>query len=285
MAIADLWHLSFAAGEKWSADSASRLAAALSFYTVLSLAPILVLAVMAASLFLPHAQNEIVSQVSHFFGEQSAKLIAQIVTQSRQESAGPIATALSVVVTFFSASNIFLQIDDAMNVIWGLTHKGSFLQTLIVTRLVAFLGVVLFGIVSISWLVLQVWIRWLSVHAAGYQMYPVLSFLMTLVILILGFAMFFKAMPKNQLQWGDVWLASIVSALGFSFGQELLSMYFAFASVSAAYGAAGTIVVVLLWTYYMSQIYLFGAELAYVYAHRFGSLRSEPEANPVVGKV
>jgi membrane protein len=182
---------------------------------------------------------------------------------------------LSLLVTFFSASNLFVALQESVNTIWGIQQKVSLVRGLILTRVSAFLAVMFFGLVVLGWLTLDSWLGWLERHTQGFQGWQAVSFVVTLLFLTFVFGIAFKQLPANRLQWSDVWPGAFVTALGFGLSKLLLAMYFAFANVSAAYGSAGALVVLLLWIYYTSQIFFFGVELTYTYAHTRGSLVGE----------
>ncbi len=258
-------------GTRWSDDSVPRLSAAFSFYAILSLAPMLVLAVTVAGLFIKGAEKHLMSEASGFVGPQGAAFLRELIDKTHNTNASIIATISSLAVTFFSASNLFLQLDDAMKTIWRLRTSGPFFHTLIKTRILAFLGVLVFGAIVVGWLILDSWLRRLGRDPEMLHIWPTLNFLFSIGVLTIAFGISFKSLPKHGLEWRDVWPAAWVTAIGFGISKFLLSEYFVLAGLSAAYGAAGALVVILLWLYYSAQIYFFGAELAYIWAHEYGS--------------
>jgi membrane protein len=263
--------LFYRAGVSWSEDRVPRLSAAFSFYAVLSLSPLLVFAVTIGSFIVTGAENRLLYEASGFVGPQGKAFLHTLLTNTTRGSAGVIATISSLAITFFSASNLFLQLDDAMNTIWDIKSTGSFLHTLVKTRVLAFFGVLVFGTLVVGWLLLDWWLRWLQHHSVDGIPWQFVSLLASTLVLMLAFGVSFKALPAGKLTWSDVWPAAILTALGFDFSKSILNMYFAYAGVSAAYGVAGALVVILLWIYYTSQIYFFGAEFASTWAHMYGS--------------
>lgn len=262
----------------WSEDNVPRLAASFSFYAVLSLAPVLVLAVTVASAALadPNARERLIEQVRSFAGSQEiADLLNEIIVKSQAKGSGTIATIFSFFVTFFSASNLFLQLQDTSNAIWGIQQKGSAIRNIIVTRVLAFVGVLVFGALLIAWLGLDSWLSWLARHTPGFDVGPLLSFVGAIVFFTLALGIAYKGMPKKRAAWSDVWPGAVTAATGIGLSKLVFSAYFAYANVSAAYGAAGSLVVLLLWIYYTSQIFFFGLELTYTYAKEFGSLKGQ----------
>lgn len=263
--------------ENWSNDNIPRLAAAFSFYAVLSLAPVLVLVVVGAGYFYGEgaARDRLLSEVASAVGPQGKNLVAELIDNSNKPGASVIATLLSLMVTFFSASNLFIALQESINAIWGIQEKVSLVRGLILTRVTAFLSVMFFGVVVLGWLTLDSWLGWLSRRTEGFQGWQAVSFVVTLVFLTGVFLVALKQLPREKLQWSDVLPGAFATALGFGVSKLLLSFYFAYANVSAAYGSAGALVVILLWIYYSSQIYFFGVELTYTYAHTRGSLVGE----------
>ncbi|CAN5415882.1 N/A [soil metagenome] len=288
MRLTELRDLIQTTASRWSADNVPRLAAAFSFYAVLSLAPVLVFAVVAAGYFLGHAGTEasLLRQVQGAVGQGGREFVETLIKQADKPAAGAIASLFSILVTFFSASNLFLQLNEAVNAIWGIKTEGPFLKNLFLTRLAAFLGVVFFGLIVLGWVALDSWLQWLNRQMPGIPGWTYVSNLITVVFLTLAFAGAFKALPKNTVEWKDTFVPAIATALGIAVAKFALSLYFGYAAVSQAYGSAGALVVILLWIYYTSQIFFFGIEMTYVYAHRHGSKTNEPmrtEPVPTLG--
>ncbi len=266
------------AGGNWSSDGVPRYAAAFSFYAILSLAPLLVLVVVVGGAYLGNnaqARSELLHQAQGFFGKNGAEFISTLVENATNRNAGIFATVVSFVVTFVGASNLFLQLNDAVNGIWKVRQEGSVLKILFLSRVGAFFGVLSFGALAVAWLVLDSWISWarrnIGLHGSWQEINLAISFLFLLAV----FGIAFKTMPRGRVGWGDVWLASVLTSLGITGSKYLLGLYFAKSGVASAYGPAGALVVILLWFYYTSQIYFFGVELTRVYAQQMGSLSGE----------
>ncbi len=263
----------------WSEDNVPRLAASFSFYAILSIAPLLVLAVTVASIVLSNSkvEGQLLKQVGDFAGgsKDVVALLEGLIHNTQKKGSGTVATALSFVVTFFSASNLFLQLQDTVNSIWGIKGKGPVIRQMIVTRVLAFAAVVVFGILIIAWLGLDSWLSWVARHTPGFDVAPILSLVGAAAFFTLALGIAYKGMPKGRVRWSDVWPGAVTAAVGIALSKLIFSAYFAYANVSAAYGAAGSLVVLLLWIYYTSQIFFFGLELTYTYATNFGSLKGE----------
>lgn len=276
--VKDLATKSFA---NWSEDNVPRLAASFSFYAILSLAPLLVLAVVLAGYFYGHAvdaRQALLTHASGAVGKQGAQLLDEMLKGAEKPGARGIATVFSLIVTFFSASNLFIQLDDAVNSMWGIKQKGSAIRNMVATRIIAFLCVMFFGAVVLAWLGLDSWLGWLEKQTPGFNGWQIVSFVVAVLILSGVFLVSLKALPRRRLQWADAMPGAVVTAVGIALTKLLLSVYFANFNVSAAYGSAGALVVILLWIYYTAQIYFFGVELTYTYAHNYGSLKGIDES-------
>lgn len=285
MNLKSLKSLLVKSGVKWSDDSAPRLAAAFSFYAILSLAPVLIVAVFGAGLFYGQrvdALNELLGQAKSAIGVQGAKLLQEMVYEAMNRRTGIIATILSLAVTFFSASNLFLAFDDSVNAIWKIRSTGPPWKIFLVSRLLAFVMVLVFGAIVIGWLGFDAWLNWMEAYVPGIAQWEYVSVIATLFLLVLIAAVALKSLPRKRLKWSDVWPGAVITAIGVDLAKFLLGAYFATFHVSKAYGPAGAVVLVLLWIYYVAQIYFFGVEVTYVYAHEYGSRKGldEPRLNP-----
>ena len=261
----------------WSQDNVPRLAAAFSFYAVLSIAPVLVLAVTVASIILTNVnvQEQLFRTVKDFAGgsESVVQLLKDLIKNAQKGGTGTIATIISFLVTFFSASNLFLQLQDTVNTIWGIQQRGPMIKQFITTRILAFVAVAVFGALMIAWLGLDSWLSWVARHTPGFDIGPLLSLVGAAAFFTLALGIAYKGMPKGRVAWRDVWPGAGIAATGIALSKLAFSAYFAYANVAAAYGAAGSLVVLLLWIYYTSQIFFFGLEVTYTYAKEFGSLK------------
>jgi membrane protein len=268
----------------FSEDNVPRLAAAFSFYAVLSLAPLLVLAVVIASAVLGEggARESVLSQAQGLLGKEGRSLVEGFLESSSGKGTGIIATISSLVVTFFSASNLFLQLMDAVNAMWGIKQTGPMFKNLILSRIGAFLAVLVFGAIVLGWVALDSWLHWIERHTTGFTGWPVVSAVVSVLFLTGVFAVSFKKLPAGHLAWHDVWLPAFITAVLVAIAKAVLGFYFARAGGAGAPGVAGALVVVLLWIYYTSQIFFFGFELTYTYAHNYGSRQEKNENHPTV---
>jgi membrane protein len=266
----------------WSEDNVPRLAASFSFYAILSMAPLLVLAIAAAGVFFgeENARRELLTEVGNAVGKEGKELVDTLIGNTYKPGASTIATVLSLAVTFFSASGLFMQLTDTISSIWGIVGAKDtpFLKSMILTRVFAFMAVLVFGVITLGWIALDYWINWMEVHTQRFMGWPVVSIIVSVIFLTFVFAISYRAIPKAHAAWGDVWLGSILAAILVAIAKYLLGLYFTYANVAGAFGPAGALVLILMWIYYTSQIYFFGAEVVYSYATTFGS-RAEMEDN------
>jgi membrane protein len=277
------------AATEWMDDNAPTLGAALAYYTVFSLAPLLIIAIGIASLVLGQeaAQGKILDELRGLLGEQGGAAVQEMVQNAgAKESTGVLATIIGAITLLFGASGVFGQLQTSLNAVWGVQPKpGRGIKGLIKDRVLSFGFILVVGFLLLVSLVLTAalaaageWFgSWMPLGAAiGH----VLNFVVSLAVITLLFAMIFKYLPDAKIAWPDVWAGALVTALLFTIGKFALGLYLGKSSVASSYGAAGSLIVLLLWVYYSSQILFFGAEVTQVYANRFGS-HLEPEEGAV----
>jgi membrane protein len=267
------------AGKKFWSDQSPRLGAALAFYTALALSPLL-LAVVAIAGFVfgeEAARGEIVEQLRDTVGQEAATVIESLVARSAATSDGILASAIALGVLAFGASGVFAELQGALNTIWKLPGRKveGGIWSLVKSRLLSFSLVCGTAFLLIVSLVVSAVLSAVNQTVTGWLpgmdlIAQVSNFLITLLLLIMLFAMIFQWLPETDLAWSDVWVGAAVTAILFSIGKYLIGLYLGKAAVGSTYGAAGAFVVLLVWVYYSAQIVLFGAELTYVYAQRFG---------------
>ncbi|MBB6099752.1 membrane protein [Deinobacterium chartae] len=275
MTVRTVFELLRDAARAFGQDNAARLSAALAYSTVFALSPLLLLAVTIAGYFLGQGRVEqlVLDQVTTVLGRDTADFIESLLMSAQEPTAFSLAAIIGVALLFFAASNIILQLQASLNTLWGATPPPGGLLTLIRDRLVAFtlvIGFALFvGAFLIGNTVLAVFAGALSDRFGGGAFWLRLGTFGLQIAMFTGlFAMIYKVLPSVKLNWRDVWLGAFVTSLLFSIGQHLIGFYFGRASPASPYGAAGSLVVLLLWIYYSSQILFFGAELIWVYVQR-----------------
>jgi membrane protein len=264
---------------EWSEDKVPQLGAALAFYTALSMAPLLVISLRLACLQFDEgtARAQIEQQMSGLVGEEGGKAIQQMIESANKPGEGAVATALSVIILIFGASGVFGQLQQSLNTIWEVQSKpGRGFFGLIRDRFlsigmvlaVAFLLLVSLLISSAMTALATVFDRlpdsrfWLSE-----ALHVVLSFAVITVL----FALMYKYLPDVKIAWRDVWLGAAMTAALFTIGKFAIGLYLGHSSMASSYGVAGSFVVLLVWVYYSSQIFFFGAEWTQVYANQYGS--------------
>lgn len=272
---------------QWSEDEASRLAASLALYTLLSIAPLLVIAIAVAGLVLGDeaARGQIGGQIASVVGPQAGASIESLVANAKTPSSGIISSVVGIVVGLFGASGVFGELQSALNKIWEVKPRpGRGLRGLIRDRFFSFsmvMGVAFLLLVS---LVVSAALATISGFFEGAIELPVLwealNVLVNLAVTSLLFALIFKLVPDVKIAWRDVWVGGVVTALLFSIGRVALGWYVGRSATVSPFGAAGSLVALIVWVYYSAQILFFGAEFAQVYASRYGS-RIVPSDNAV----
>ena len=272
------WHLLKEAASDWSHDRAPRLGAALAYYTVFSIVPLLTVIIALIGLFFGQdaAQSAIMGQVSNLVGEQSAAAIKDMIQRAEQPSTGLFATAVALVTLLFGASGVFGQLQDALNTVWGVElREGRGVWGFIKDRFLSFVAVVGTGFLLLVSLVLSSALAALGKWFSGVLPVPEavlqsLNFLLSFVVITGLFALIFKVLPDARIAWHDVWVGAALTAALFTIGKFAIGLYLGKSDVASAYGAAGSLVIILVWVYYSSQILLYGAEFTQVYANRLG---------------
>jgi len=267
---------------EWNRSEAPLRAAALAYYTIFSLAPLLIVSVAIASLAFSRAAAEgrIVAQIEGTVGEVAATAIQDILVNSTDVVSGSVATGIGILLSLYGASTVFWQLRASLNAMWGIAPRERTLRQNIVAvikgRLLSAAAVLATGFVPlISLLINALWSavpegtrRGLLSSLAAYV--PLLRLLASPVVFTVVFALIFKLLPQAKIRWREVWLGAAVTALLFWLGNALLGLYLAHSVVTSLYGAAGSLVAFLVWTYYTASIVLFGAKFTQVYANQYG---------------
>jgi membrane protein len=277
----NLWGLFVTTFNEWLEDKAPQLGAALAYYTVFSLAPlILVLLAVVGIVFRNDpagAWERLTEQMSAFLDPSGVQVVQDIARTASKPAASTLATIIGVALALFGASGMFGQLQDALNTIWGVKAKpGAAIWEYLRVRFLSFTMVAGVCFLLLVTLVVHALLKgfsdYLQAHLPGgaalaFTIYTTVD--LSLVVLL--FAMMFKLLPDVHVQWRDVWVGSVVTALLFLLGKWALGLYLGSGAAGSAYGAASSLVTLLIWIYYSSQILLFGAEFTQVYANRFGS--------------
>jgi membrane protein len=254
------------ASSEWINDNAPRLGAAVAFYALLSLAPVIVIAIaVAAVAYGPEAaQGRLASEILGMAGPDVAHAIQELIKGAYQPRTGAIAALLGLATLAFGATSMFVELHDAMNTIWGVplpidrNHAATIIR-LIRDRFYSFAAVTGIGFLLLIALVLNAWIVAMRIAVSRAA-----TFLILYLIVVVVFAALYKIVPDATVQWSDVALSAMLTSLLFMLGKQLMGLYFAHTDFGSTYGAAGSPVVVLLWVYYSAQLFFWGAEFSKV---------------------
>jgi len=278
------WHLCYETVNEWVNDRASRKGAALAFYTVFSLAPILILSIAIAGLFFGKeaARGEIFGQVKDLLGADAAAAVQAMIQSASRPGAGLIATAIGVVTLCVGATTALAELKDGLDQIWRAPSERTsgfwyfVRKRLLSVGLILSLGFLLLVSLVFSALVTALARMWGPADATG-MVLQAMNFLFSFALVTLLFAMIYKILPSVHIAWKDVAIGSVITAALFSVGKALIGLYLGNSAVASSYGAAGSVILVLVWVYYSAQIFLLGAEFTKVYAHTYGSRRNLPQ--------
>lgn len=266
------------AGADWLEDKAMRLSAALAYYSVFSLAPLLIVAISIAGLVFGQeaASGAIEEQLTSSIGKESASAVEEMIESTKKSGDNVLMTVLGSVVLLISASGVFAQLKDAMNTIWEIEPtKGDGFKKLVLGRLLSLGMVLVIGFLLLISLVASTAMAAVNTYASGLvPIHPAIWQTVTFLISFIGatvlFALIFKVLPDAVIEWKDVWVGAAITALLFSIGKFLLGLYLGREGAESTYGAAGALLLVLTWVYYTSNIVLFGAEFTQVYSRERG---------------
>jgi len=272
-----LWKLIKDAVMNFIADGALSQGAAIAYYTIFSIAPVLVIAIAVTGLAFGQeaAQGAIVGELGALMGQQSADAIQAMIKSAGNHRSGTIATILGIGTLILTASGVFGQMQSALNLIWKAEPKAG-VSRLVKTR-VASLGLVAaLGFLLMVSLVVSAALSALDSYLNGilpgvHLLLELANFVVSLALIALLFAAIYKVLPDKPIAWRDVVAGAVVTSILFTIGKSLIGFYIGHSNVASSYGGAGAFVIVLLWIYYSSQIFLLGAEFTHVYAETHGS--------------
>jgi membrane protein len=285
------WTLVKRSARAWIDDYAQSMGAALSYYTVFSLAPLLLIVVSIAGLVFGEdaARGEIFGQLAGLLGDDAAKAVEDVLASLNKPTQSITSALIGVGVLLIGATSVFAELQDALDRIWRapVRHNTGGLWGLLRARLLSFgmiLGIAFLLMVSlVIGAVIAALGHWWSDFFGGWNL------LLQLVNLVVGFglttlvfAMIYKLMPRVQVQWRDVWIGALVTAVLFTAGKSLIGIYIGKTGVASGFGAAGSLIIVFIWVYFSAQIFLVGAEFTWIYARMFGSMQHLEAAVPEV---
>jgi membrane protein len=282
------WPLVRDAVSSWSDDGAPSMGAALSYYTMFSVAPLVLIVVSVAGFVFGEdaARGEVFEQLAHLIGNDGAHAVQGLLQNANKPADSLVATVVGLVVLLVGATTVFAELQSALDRIWRAPVQGtSGIFGLIRARLLSFgmilgLGFLLMVslVVSAALAALEKW--WAPAFGGWVMVAQVLNFVFGFVFITAVFAMIYKFMPRVRVAWHDVWIGAGVTAMLFSIGKMAIGLYIGRSGVASAFGAAGSLAVLLLWVYYSAQIFLMGAEFTWVYAPSHGSRRGTPRPPP-----
>ena len=264
---------------EWRQNKPELMGAALAFYIIFSLGPILVITIWFLGLIFGEqaAEGEIVQQIQHIVGQKLAEGMQEIITRAITPPTKHIATLISIPLVMFGATMIFFQLQNALHFIWEVEHKqhrgitGIMIEYLLSFPKVLIIGTIflLLIIKSSALTVLGVFVHE-HVPLAGYII-PKLDFLLTLCIITILFAMIYHFLPRTKIHWSNIWIGAGVTSLLFTIGQFIIGLYFSKTDIDSAYGAIGSFTILFIWIFYSSLIFLFGAVFTKIYSRKHGS--------------
>jgi len=282
MDLRQTWQVIQEAAANWMEDNAARMGAALAFYSVLSLAPLLLIALGLAGMIFDEAdaRTRLIAQFRELVGKEGSEAI-QAMLENGSKTSGTLSTIVGVVTLLFGASGVFGELQSAMDAVWDVKPKPVGWLGLLRARFLSFAMVLGTGFLLVISLLASTVIAALQDTAHGWwpQLEPVLRVLsmgLTLVIVTVLFALIYKLLPDAQVQWTDAWIGALVTAVLFSIGKFAIGLYLGNSGLASGYGAAGSLVVLIVWIYYSAQIVFFGAEIT----HAISSVRTHDLPQP-----
>ena len=278
--------------KEWNQDKASRLAAALAYYTMFSLAPLLVIVIAIAGFFFDQAavREQLTQQIQSLVGSDGAAFAQTALDNANRpgENTSLIASLISIVLLLVGATGVFGQLQESLNVVWNVqANPSNAAKGFIRKRLLSFAMLLTIGFLLMVSLVLSTVLAALSTYLNNLLpgadvLWQLLNIALSLAIITVMFALLYKYVPDVRIDWNDVWIGSFITALLFTIGKSLLGIYLGNSGFSSTYGAAGSVIIILAWVYYSAQILFFGAEFTQVYARRYGSrIRPDQHAIPI----
>lgn len=265
--------------DEYSNNKTAKLAAALSYYTVFSIAPLLVIAIAVAGFAFGEAaaQGRIAQEIKGLVGDQGAQFVQTAIQNTNQSGGGVLATILGVITLLIGAGGTFIELQDSLDIIWKVKPKpGATVKQFLRTRLTSFGLVLAVGFLLLVSLLISAMLSALQDFLGS--ILPIPPFAMQIINLVISlgvsfalFGLLFKVLPDVEISWKDVWIGALATTVLFVLGMYLISLYLGRSSVGSSYGAAGSLAIFLVWVYYSAQILYLGAEFTYVYATRFGS--------------
>ena len=268
-----MWTVTKAAFRRWQSDNAPRLAAALTFYMIFSLAPtfIIVVAIASSVVGRPAAHRELVAYLRDYLGAANADVVVRVGEAASLEASGPLVIAAGTLVLVLASTAAFSELHSALNKVWRIPAQQSGFPGILYGRLVAFLTVLGLGVLLLVSVAASAVLSFAGRALDGIAvrhgtLLAAADFALSFAVVTLGFAMVYRYVPDGEIAWRDVWIGGLITAALFTAGKTLIGVYLGRLAVQSIYGAAASLVAVLLWMYYSAQIFFFGAEWTRAYA-------------------
>jgi membrane protein len=276
--LKNCWVLVKETFSEWNSDNAPRLGAALSYYTIFSLAPVVIVVIAVAGMFLGHdaAQGKIAAQLTGLFGKEAAEFVQTAVINVNKQGNGLVASAVGIVILLAGATGVMIELKGALNIVWKVLPKPGGFKRFFLVRMLSLALVLSLGFLLLVSLVFSALLEG-AMHLMGDFMdrWALFGYLInygvSVGVIALFFALTFKALPDAKIAWKDVWVGATLTSVLFHLGKYGIAVYIGRAGVASTFGAAGSLAALLVWIYYSSQIVLLGAEFTRSYANRFGT--------------
>jgi membrane protein len=279
-----LWTIAKEAAANWSSHRDSRQGAALAYYSVFSLGPIIVIAIAVAGFFFGReaVSGQVASSITGMLGDTGAKAVQAMLADAGRPREGLLATVLGLGTLLFAAIGVVVQLKDALNTVWEVGDiPGQGIWHFLRSYVVSLAAVLALGFLLLVSLIVTAGLAAFGKYAAPHiqeWLLHIISLLVSISVISILFAMMFKWLPDADVDWYDVWLGAVVTAILFEIGKSAIGFYIGKQGLDSTYGAAASIIVVLIWVYYSSQIILMGAEVTHAFAKHRGSIKKRGEA-------
>ena len=284
MTLRNIWILIRAAASSWVDDYAQSMGAALAYYTMFSIAPLLLIVISIAGLIfgIEAARGEIVGQLQGLMGQKGAEAVQGLLESVNKPAESVTAMLIGGILLLIGATTVFAELQDALDRIWRAPKRnnggiwGLLRARVLSLGMIMGIGFLLMVSLVVSAVLAALGKLWEPLFAEWEILANVIDFLVSLAFTTTVFAMIYKIMPRVKVNWADVWIGAAVTALLFTLGKFLIGFYIGKSGLTSGFGAAGSLVVMLAWVYYSAQIFLMGAEFTWAYAITFGSRREQP---------
>lgn len=290
ISIKQIWLLFKTAFTSWSDDYAQSMGAALAYYTMFSIAPLLLIVISMTGLIFGQevARGEIIGQLNNLMGEQGVLAIQTLLKSINQPVEGITATAIGIILLLVGATTVFAELQNSLDRIWKAPARtGSGIWHLIHARLLSFGMIMGIGFLLMVSLIFSAGLAaiskwWSSTFAGWIIVISVFNFVLSFVLTTGMFAMIYKIMPRVTIRWNEVWIGATITAALFTIGKWLIGIYIGQSAIASGYGAAGALLALLIWIYYSAQIFLMGAEFTWAYSHLYGSRKDKDTPKALV---